>query len=123
MPYVVLIVDELADLMMTLGKDAETPITRLAQKARAAGIHVVIATQRPSADVVTGLLKANFPTRVAFRVSSSIDSRTILDQSGAELLLGKGDMLYQSSQGVVRLHGAYLSDAELNKLVMEWKKA
>lgn len=123
MPYVVLIVDELADLMMTLGKDAETPITRLAQKARAAGIHVVIATQRPSADVVTGLLKANFPTRVAFRVSSSIDSRTILDQSGAELLLGKGDMLYQSSQGVVRLHGAYLSDGELNKLVNQWKKA
>jgi S-DNA-T family DNA segregation ATPase FtsK/SpoIIIE len=123
LPYVVLVIDELADLMMVLGKDAETPITRLAQKARAAGIHVVIATQRPSADVVTGLLKSNFPTRIAFRVSSSIDSRTILDQSGAEYLLGKGDMIYMSSGGTNRLHGAYLSDQEVTKLVNKWKKA
>lgn len=122
LPYVVLVIDELADLMMVLGKDAETPITRLAQKARAAGVHVVIATQRPSADVVTGLLKSNFPTRIAFRVSSSIDSRTILDQSGAEYLLGKGDMIYMSSGGTTRLHGAYLSDQEVTKLVNKWKK-
>ncbi len=117
MPYIVLIVDELADMMMQLGKDAEIPITRLAQKARAAGIHLVIATQRPSADVVTGLIKANFPTRVAFRVLSGIDSRTILDQSGAETLLGKGDMLFLSSQGLLRLHGAYLSEAEVQAMV------
>jgi S-DNA-T family DNA segregation ATPase FtsK/SpoIIIE len=117
MPYVVLIIDELADMMMLLGKDAETPITRLAQKARAAGIHMVIATQRPSADVVTGLIKANFPTRVAFRVMSGIDSRTILDQNGAETLLGKGDMLYMASGGARRLHGAYLHDSEVQAMV------
>jgi len=117
MPYVVLIIDELADMMMLLGKEAETPITRLAQKARACGIHMVIATQRPSADVVTGLIKANFPTRVAFRVMSGIDSRTILDQSGAETLLGKGDMLYLQSGGANRLHGAYLTEAEVQSMV------
>ena len=117
MSYVVLIIDELADMMMVLGKEAEAPITRLAQKARAAGIHLVIATQRPSADVVTGLIKANFPTRVAFRVLSGIDSRTILDQSGAETLLGKGDMLYLSAGGLRRMHGAYLSDKEVNSMV------
>lgn len=117
MPYVVLIIDELADMMMVLGKQAEVPITRLAQKARAAGIHLVIATQRPSADVVTGLIKANFPTRVAFRVLSGIDSRTILDQSGAEGLLGKGDMLFLSSQGLRRMHGAYLADKEVAAMV------
>ncbi len=116
MPFIVLIIDELADMMMVLGKDAEVPITRLAQKARAAGIHLVIATQRPSADVVTGLIKANFPTRVAFRVLSAIDSRTILDRSGAEKLLGRGDMLYLNSTGCRRIHGAYLSDEEVRAM-------
>jgi S-DNA-T family DNA segregation ATPase FtsK/SpoIIIE len=117
MPYLVLIIDEMADMMMLLGKDAEQPITRIAQKARAAGIHMVMATQRPSAEVVTGLIKANFPTRVAFRVLSGIDSRTILDQSGAETLLGKGDMLFLSSGGTQRLHGAFLSDGEVQSMV------
>jgi S-DNA-T family DNA segregation ATPase FtsK/SpoIIIE len=117
MPYVVLIIDEMADMMMLLGKEAEAPITRLAQKARACGIHLVIATQRPSADVVTGLIKANFPTRVAFRVLSGVDSRTILDQNGAETLLGKGDMLYLASGGTRRMHGAYLSDSEVQAMV------
>lgn len=117
MPYIVLIIDEMADMMMLLGKEAEAPITRLAQKARACGIHLVLATQRPSADVVTGLIKANFPTRVAFRVMSGIDSRTILDQNGAETLLGKGDMLYLASGGAVRLHGAYLSESEVQSMV------
>jgi S-DNA-T family DNA segregation ATPase FtsK/SpoIIIE len=117
MPYVVLIIDEMADMMMLLGKEAEAPITRLAQKARACGIHLVIATQRPSADVVTGLIKANFPTRVAFRVLSGVDSRTILDQNGAETLLGKGDMLYLASGGTRRMHGAYLSDGEVQAMV------
>jgi len=122
MPFIVLIIDEMADMMMLLGKDAETPITRLAQKARAAGIHMVIATQRPSADVITGLIKANFPTRVAFRVLSGIDSRTILDQSGAETLLGKGDMLYLASGGCNRMHGAYLSEKEVQDMVKVSKK-
>ncbi len=122
LPYIVLIIDELADMMMVLGKEVETPITRLAQKARAAGIHLVIATQRPSAEVVTGLIKANFPTRVAFRVLSGIDSRTILDSSGAETLLGKGDMLYLSEKGLQRLHGAYLSDEEVAKMVKYCKR-
>ena len=117
MPYIVLIIDEMADMMMTLGKDAETPIARLAQKARAAGIHLVIATQRPSADVVTGLIKANFPTRVAFRVMSGVDSRTILDQNGAETLVGKGDMLYLAAGGMRRLHGAFLSEGEVQAMV------
>lgn len=123
MPFVVLIIDEMADMMMLLGRDAETPITRLAQKARAAGIHMVIATQRPSADVVTGLIKANFPTRVAFRVLSGIDSRTILDQNGAETLLGKGDMLYLASGGCNRMHGAYLSEKEVQEMVSVSKKS
>jgi S-DNA-T family DNA segregation ATPase FtsK/SpoIIIE len=117
MPYVVLIIDEMADMMMMLGKDAERPITRLAQKARACGIHLVIATQRPSAEVVTGLIKANFPTRVAFRVLSGIDSRTILDSSGAETLLGKGDMLHLTSGGTNRVHGAFLPDDEVTQMV------
>ena len=117
MPYVVLIIDELADMMMLLGRDAEAPITRLAQKARACGIHMVIATQRPSADVVTGLIKANFPTRVAFRVLSGIDSRTILDSNGAETLLGKGDLLYMASGGTQRMHGAYLTENEVGAMV------
>lgn len=122
MPFIVLIIDEMADMMMLLGRDAEIPITRLAQKARAAGIHMVIATQRPSADVITGLIKANFPTRVAFRVLSGIDSRTILDQGGAEGLLGKGDMLFLSSGGCNRLHGAYLSEKEVGDMVKVSKK-
>ena len=117
MPYVVLIIDEMADMMMVLGKEVERPITRLAQKARACGIHLVIATQRPSADVVTGLIKANFPTRVAFRVLSGIDSRTILDTNGAETLLGKGDMLHLAAGGANRVHGAFLPDDEVTKMV------
>lgn len=117
MPFIVLIIDELADMMMVLGKDAEIPITRLAQKARAAGIHLVIATQRPSADVVTGLIKANFPTRIAFRVLSGLDSRTILDTSGAEGLIGQGDMLFLNAAGLRRMHGAYLSDSEVHAMV------
>jgi S-DNA-T family DNA segregation ATPase FtsK/SpoIIIE len=117
MPYIVMIIDEMADMMMLLGKDAETPITRLAQKARACGIHMVIATQRPSADVITGLIKANFPTRVAFRVLSGVDSRTILDGNGAEGLLGKGDMLFMASGGTNRVHGASLSESEVATMV------
>jgi DNA segregation ATPase FtsK/SpoIIIE, S-DNA-T family len=121
MPYIVLIIDELADMMMVLGKDAEVPITRLAQKARAAGIHLVIATQRPSADVVTGLIKANFPTRVAFRVLSGLDSRTILDTNGAEALIGQGDMLFLNAGGLRRMHGAFLPDSEVHKMVKATK--
>ena len=113
----VVIIDELADMMMILGKEAERPITRLAQKARACGIHMVIATQRPSADVVTGLIKANFPTRISFRVSNAIDSRVIIDQTGAEKLLGRGDALYQSATGTIRIHGAFIDDDEIHSLV------
>ncbi len=122
MPFIVVIIDELADMMMVLGKEAEVPITRLAQKARAAGIHLVIATQRPSADVVTGLIKANFPTRVAFRVLSGTDSRTILDTAGAEGLIGQGDMLFLNAAGLRRMHGAFLSDGEVHKMVKATKK-
>ena len=117
LPYVVFLIDEFADMVFMLGKEAEELITRLAQKARAAGIHLVIATQRPSVDVVTGLIKANFPTRVAFRVQSGTDSRVILDQSGAETLLGKGDLLYQSAGTLQRLHAALIEDSEVKKLV------
>ncbi len=117
LPYVVFLIDEFADMVLTLGKEAEELITRLAQKARAAGIHLVIATQRPSVDVVTGLIKANFPTRVAFRVQSASDSRVILDQGGAETLLGKGDLLYQSAGTMQRLHAALVEDSEVRKLV------
>ena len=117
LPYVVFLIDEFADLILILGKPAEDLITRLAQKARAAGIHLIIATQRPSVNVVTGLIKANFPTRVAFRVQSGTDSRTILDQTGAETLLGKGDLLYQSAGRLQRLHAALLEDHEVRKLV------
>jgi S-DNA-T family DNA segregation ATPase FtsK/SpoIIIE len=117
LPYVVFLIDEFADLILILGKPAEELITRLAQKARAAGIHLVIATQRPSVNVVTGLIKANFPTRIAFRVQSGVDSRTILDQIGAETLLGKGDLLYQSAGRIQRLHAALLEDNEVRKLV------
>ncbi len=117
LPYVVFLIDEFADMVFMLGKEAEELITRLAQKARAAGIHLVIATQRPSVDVVTGLIKANFPTRIAFRVQSGSDSRVILDQSGAETLLGKGDLLYQSAGTLQRLHAALIEDSEVRKLV------
>ncbi len=117
MPYVVLLIDEFADMIHVLGKEVEFAITRLAQKARAAGIHLVITTQRPSVNVVTGLIKANFPTRVAFRVLGGVDSRTILDQGGAETLLGKGDMLFMSATGIQRLHAPFLEDSEVRKLV------
>ena len=119
LPHIVVVIDELADLMMVVGKKIEELIARLAQKARAAGIHLILATQRPSVDVITGLIKANIPTRIAFQVSSKIDSRTILDQMGAEALLGMGDMLYMpSGTGLpVRVHGAFVSDEEVHRVV------
>ncbi|EFH5159089.1 DNA translocase FtsK [Escherichia coli] len=122
-PYIVVLVDEFADLMMTVGKKVEELIARLAQKARAAGIHLVLATQRPSVDVITGLIKANIPTRIAFTVSSKIDSRTILDQAGAESLLGMGDMLYSGPNSTlpVRVHGAFVRDQEVHAVVQDWK--
>ncbi|UJV68454.1 DNA translocase FtsK [Salmonella enterica] len=123
LPYIVVLVDEFADLMMTVGKKVEELIARLAQKARAAGIHLVLATQRPSVDVITGLIKANIPTRIAFTVSSKIDSRTILDQGGAESLLGMGDMLYSDPNSTmpVRVHGAFVRDQEVHAVVQDWK--
>ncbi len=122
-PYIVVLVDEFADLMMTVGKKVEELIARLAQKARAAGIHLVLATQRPSVDVITGLIKANIPTRIAFTVSSKIDSRTILDQAGAESLLGMGDMLYSGPNSTLpaRVHGAFVRDQEVHAVVQDWK--
>jgi S-DNA-T family DNA segregation ATPase FtsK/SpoIIIE len=124
LPYIVVVIDELADLMMVVGKKIEELIARLAQKARAAGIHLVLATQRPSVDVITGLIKANIPTRLSFQVSSKIDSRTILDQMGAEALLGMGDMLYMpSGTGFpVRVHGAFVSDDEVHRVVAYLKQ-
>jgi S-DNA-T family DNA segregation ATPase FtsK/SpoIIIE len=124
MPFIVVLIDELADMMMMVGKKVEELIARLAQKARASGIHLVLATQRPSVDVITGLIKANIPTRVAFQVSSKIDSRTILDQMGAEALLGQGDMLYlpPGTGYPQRVHGAYVADHEVHKVV-EYLKA
>jgi S-DNA-T family DNA segregation ATPase FtsK/SpoIIIE len=118
LPYIVIVIDEFADLMMVAPKDVETSVARLAQKARAAGLHLILATQRPSVDVITGLIKANFPSRIALQVASKIDSRTILDQSGAETLLGNGDMLF-SDRGTKlrRLHGAFLSDDEVHRVV------
>jgi S-DNA-T family DNA segregation ATPase FtsK/SpoIIIE len=125
LPLIVVIADELADMMMVVGKKVEDLIARIAQKARAAGIHLIIATQRPSVDVITGLIKANIPTRIAFQVSSRIDSRTILDQQGAEQLLGHGDMLYlPPGAGVpVRVHGAYVADEEVHRVVAAWRSA
>jgi S-DNA-T family DNA segregation ATPase FtsK/SpoIIIE len=123
MPYIVVIIDEMADLMMVAGKDIEGAVQRLAQMARAAGIHVVMATQRPSVDVITGTIKANFPTRVSFQVTSKIDSRTILGEQGAEQLLGQGDMLYMAGGGRIRrLHGPFVSDEEVEKIVRFLKK-
>ena len=118
-PYVVVLIDELADLMMTSGRAVEDPITRLAQKARAVGIHLVLATQRPSVDVITGLIKSNFPSRISFQVSSKVDSRTILDQMGAEKLLGKGDMLFllPGSASPIRLHNAFITLDEIEKIM------
>ncbi|HWS54647.1 MAG TPA: DNA translocase FtsK, partial [Pyrinomonadaceae bacterium] len=123
LPYIVIIIDELADLMMTCGSDVEEAITRLAQMARAVGIHLVLATQRPSVDVITGLIKANFPSRIAFRVSSKVDSRTIIDSNGAEQLLGRGDMLFlpPGTSRLVRVHGAYLDEGEVAKVVAHIK--
>lgn len=123
LPYIVVVIDEFADLIMTVGKAAEELIARLAQKARAAGIHIILATQRPSVDVITGLIKANIPTRIGFTVSSKIDSRTILDQMGAETLLGMGDMLYlaPNSPIPIRVHGAFIDDDEVNRVVQDWK--
>jgi S-DNA-T family DNA segregation ATPase FtsK/SpoIIIE len=123
MPYIVVFIDELADLMMVAGKKVEEQIARLAQKARASGIHLVLATQRPSVDVITGLIKANIPTRIAFQVSSKIDSRTILDQMGAEALLGQGDMLWLApgTGYPTRVHGAFVSDDEVHHVVEHLK--
>jgi S-DNA-T family DNA segregation ATPase FtsK/SpoIIIE len=122
MPHIVVIIDEMADLMMVAGKDIEGAIQRLAQMARAAGIHVIMATQRPSVDVITGTIKANFPTRISFQVTSKIDSRTILGEQGAEQLLGMGDMLYMAGGGrIQRVHGPFVSDEEVEKVVAHLK--
>jgi len=117
LPYIVLVVDEFADLIMTAGKEVEMPIARLAQLARAIGIHLIIATQRPSVNVITGLIKANFPARIAFRVSSKIDSRTILDTQGADQLIGRGDLLYTNGNDVVRVQCAFVDTPEVDKIV------
>ena len=122
LPYIVIIVDEMADLMMVAGKDIEGAVQRLAQMARAAGLHVILATQRPSVDVITGTIKANFPTRISFQVTSKIDSRTILGEQGAEQLLGQGDMLYMAGGGrISRVHGPFVSDEEVEKVVRHLK--
>jgi len=124
LPYIVIIIDELADLMMVAQRNVEESLTRLAQMARAAGIHLILATQRPSVDVITGIIKANFPIRISFKVSSKVDSRTILDQLGAEKLLGSGDMLFipPGSSALTRIHGAYVSDREIERIVDFVKK-
>jgi len=123
LPYIVIIIDELADLMMVSGHEVEESITRLAQMARAVGIHLVLATQRPSVDVITGLIKANFPSRISFRVSSKVDSRTIIDSNGAEQLLGRGDMLFlpPGTSRLVRVHGGFVDEEEINKIVTHIK--
>jgi S-DNA-T family DNA segregation ATPase FtsK/SpoIIIE len=123
LPQIVVVVDELADLMMTAGKEVEFLIQRLAQKARAAGIHLIMATQRPSVDVITGVIKANLPTRISFQVTSKIDSRTILGEQGAEQLLGKGDMLYMpGGKQIIRVHGPFVSDEEVRVVADHWRK-
>jgi len=124
LPFVLVVIDEFADMMMIVGKKVEELIARLAQKARAAGIHLILATQRPSVDVITGLIKANIPTRIAFQVSSRVDSRTILDQGGAEQLLGNGDMLYMpaGSPLPIRVHGAYVDDDEVHRVAQSWRE-
>ena len=124
LPAIVVVIDEFADMMMIVGKKVEQLIARIAQKARAAGIHLMLATQRPSVDVITGLIKANVPSRIAFQVSSKVDSRTILDQGGAEQLLGHGDMLYLPPGTSVpdRVHGAFVDDHEVHKVVSDWKR-
>ncbi|MEQ9445052.1 MAG: DNA translocase FtsK, partial [Rhodospirillaceae bacterium] len=122
LPYIVVIIDEMADLMLVAGKDVEAAVQRLAQMARAAGIHVIMATQRPSVDVITGTIKANFPTRISFQVTSKIDSRTILGEQGAEQLLGQGDMLYMAAGGrVTRVHGPFVTDEEVEEIVTHLK--
>src|SRR5207253_6138306 len=123
LPFIVIIIDELADLMMREGRNVEDPIVRLAQKARATGIHMVLATQRPSVNVVTGLIKANFPSRIAFAMASQIDSRTILDAPGAEDLIGRGDMLFQPADlpKPIRLQGVYVSDKEIHNVTEHWR--
>ncbi|MCX7792531.1 MAG: FtsK/SpoIIIE domain-containing protein, partial [Chloroflexaceae bacterium] len=125
MPYILIVIDELADLMMLAPDEAETYICRLAQMARATGIHLIIATQRPSVDVITGLIKANFPSRIAFAVTSQVDSRVILDGPGADMLLGRGDMLYMAADSakLVRIQGTYVSDREVERIVEFWRKA
>jgi len=124
MHYIVIIIDEFADLMMVAPKDVEDSVTRLAQKARAVGIHLIVATQRPSVDVITGVIKANFPSRIAYQVASKVDSRTILDTQGAEKLLGSGDMLFlpPGTARIRRIHGAYVSEGEINEVVDFVKK-
>ena len=123
LPQIVVVVDELADLMMTAGKEVEFLIQRLAQKARAAGIHLIMATQRPSVDVITGVIKANLPTRISFQVTSKIDSRTILGEQGAEQLLGKGDMLYMpGGKQIIRVHGPFVSDEEVRAVAEHWRR-
>ena len=123
LPYVVVVIDELADMMMVVGKKVEQLIARIAQKARAAGIHLILATQRPSVDVLTGLIKSNIPTRISFQVSSKIDSRTILDQQGAEQLLGHGDMLFLApgTGAPLRVHGAFVDDKEVHRIADDWR--
>ena len=122
MPFIVVVVDEMADLMLVAGKDVEASIQRLAQMARAAGIHIMMATQRPSVDVITGTIKANFPTRISFQVTSKIDSRTILGEQGAEQLLGQGDMLYMAGgRRISRVHGPFVSDNEVERVVADLK--
>src|ERR1700687_4283710 len=124
LPYILILIDELADLMMLEGKNVEESVTRLAQMARAVGMHLVLATQRPSVDVITGLIKANFPARISFRVATRVDSRTILDVMGSEHLLGKGDMLFlpPGTSRLIRVHGAFVTEAEINRVVDFWKE-